>query len=509
MRVRTTHLGRPKDDQMVSQLLLKAGSTNVSQLSGRLGTVVSLFGLDPRGDMGPLPQKLHRPRDSLEEPIFNSLPLPHLTALSFAFNSLSAPVWLPREPIDLPTAFSPNSSSFGLGNIYSGAFALPSVYGQPMVSGDVAATLRLCLVSPWDPAKIWLDRSRENAPSDILRLHNVIARGGAVLQESWFTNLPELHRKLYFEDDELSLRRAIIPDLRNDQSLPLSQFHSTILRCHNATVEHYRRQRLRSLDRLDLFNLARKYVTELFAYALLQDALPRILDPAVLDWSVIHGAPFYRRAAQVVGSRNVLPIEACLILPGLLALHQPAAFHPNQTCSTPLRSEQWVSQAPFVGLPAELFVSRRIPTRLRAANLVDWLFLCDEPGPSGDRTAGRRCASSRSCPDLDTALGALSGQACADAVKRASGLEFPIISEPDDTHLSGGVAGATPLLPYVITEAKQIGKRGRLGPLGSLIVAETFVGAILTTIPEIANLTQKVTLRDLLMLPHHARPGPR
>ncbi|WP_318166917.1 hypothetical protein [Roseobacter sp.] len=329
----------------------------------------------------------------------------------------------------------------------------------------------------------------------------MIARGGAVLQESWFANLPELQRTLYFEDDELSLHRAIIPDLRNDQSLPLSQFHSMILRCHNATVEHYRRQRPRSLDRLDLFNLARQYVTEIFACAILKDALPRILDPAVLHWSLTQGAPLYRRAAQIVGSRHVLPIEACLILPGLLALHQPAAFHPNQTSSSPLSPEQWFSEAPFVGLPSELFVSRRIPTRLRAANLVDWLFLYDEPGASADGAALHRCDCLQNCPDLHNALGALSGQACAVAVKRAIGLELPIMSKFEGTSQSNGRADDVPLLHYVIAEAKQIGKRGRLGPLGSLIVAETFAGAILTTIPEIANLTQKVTLRDFTNAP--------
>ncbi len=489
MHTDTTDRRDLTDKQIIDQLLLSAGGTSLAQLSGRLSSCASLFDIDPCTEIPQRQDGAEPPGGVFDQPVWQSLTPDQLTAFAFAFNNLSNPVKIPRRPPakDILPAYV----AWGIGNLHSGSFTLPALYGKNGVSGDISAVLERCLVSPWDPAKLQLDRTGESGASDVLRVHNLIAQRGASLDEDWFAALPDLNKALYFDQGDVCLHRAVIPDLRNDQTLLLSQFQSAMARCHNRAVDLLRQP---LSDSFELFQRARRCIEALFARVLLQDVLPRLLDPVVLHWCLAGGAQLYRRTAEIAGTRFFLPIEACTIVPGLIALHQPTTLRPNPASGEVLRSRQMVASIPFSGLPAELFVSRNVPTRLRKSCLVDWQSLSDETATTHARIE-LTYVSQRTVASTDV-VKAPAGQTCVRAANRLTGLNLPLVEVPQ----SGSTVGEMSLLPYVVAEAREIGKQGRLGPLGSLIIAETIVGAISATMPNSVDSNDQVTLAEMLSL---------
>ncbi len=502
-----------RNDRALAHLLRSAGASSPSSLTGRLGSLTRLFEAPPRRD----PAMMSAVEQGIDEGaiagIFEDLPFAHLTILEFAFHSLYCPIRLTGIEDLLPVHVRPACADHGLANIHSGAFDLAALYFEPAVSGDVKLVLSSCLLSPWDPAQLWLDERTQSGRGDLLRLHDIIANGGALLDENWFAGLPPVLRDIYFDNGDLRLDRAIIPDLRNDRSLLLSQFHSAVARYHNAVADDLDAQANGSQGRHQLYVRTRRIVTGELACVLLQDTLPRVIDPEILTWSLVLGAPCHARATA--GARNAFPIEAAVVLSGLVALHQPASIYPNMSAlisGQDLSSGEMASDDPRAGLPRHLFVSQRVPTRLSTRNFIDWRLHCGgaefaTAGRKGSRFAPWRKALTQ-CFALDSTARLPSGQACLDAANRITQLGIPAVNTKDIHGHSGALGRAeaqeTPLLIYVIAEARQLGKQGRLGPLGSLIVAETFVGAIQSAMPDLnafkTDGTRRTTLVDFLTL---------
>ena len=79
-----------------------------------------------------------------------------------------------------------------------------------------------------------------------------------------------------------------------------------------------------------------------------------------------------------------------------------------------------------------------------------------------------------------------SAQDCAAAISSKTAYNLPLLTAKQ---LSAGDAGKavsdggfekkTPLWFYVLREAEELGKDGRLGPLGSAIIAETLCGLVI------------------------------
>lgn len=489
------------DASLRDRVLLWAGANDVSGLSGTFGRAAALFGQIPCGPVSPTANDFAR----VAAPLFPHVSLAHFSALEFAFNSIS-------NPVVLPDGVFPDRPADGMVNLLSGAFDLATIYGGTAITGDLRAELNRCLIWPWNAALLQLDGDMLSDHSDVLRLHNIIAQDGAFLDESWFARLPPLQKTLYFANGDLCLNRAILPDLRNDESLLQSQFHRALIHFHNLTANRLC-QTTKAVDGPVLARTARDFVVRTFAEILLGDVLPGFIDPDILWWSVDHGAPLYARLARQQGVRQVLPLEACALLPLLLSLRTPAFLCPNakaQVAGVALGPDDMSAQQRFAGLPGRLFLSPRMPTRVDPLYLMDWSLHCGAPRSAAPATNRPEfvadSAGIREALHLVQQAELVSGEICAGQAREFTGLDIPQVTATEVAghfdSLPQRKGGNTPLVPYVLAEAALHGKQGRLGPLGSLIVAETFAGAIQSTMPDFTIRQNRdrggPTLRDLL-----------
>jgi Animal haem peroxidase len=82
--------------------------------------------------------------------------------------------------------------------------------------------------------------------------------------------------------DILHDRAAMIGDPRNDENLIVSQLHLAFLKAHN-----------RLIDEGNSFEEARRILRQHYQHIIIQDFLKRVADPAVVDFTLAEGAPWY------------------------------------------------------------------------------------------------------------------------------------------------------------------------------------------------------------------------
>jgi Animal haem peroxidase len=85
-------------------------------------------------------------------------------------------------------------------------------------------------------------------------------------------------------------RRALIPDLRNDENLVVAQIHLAFIRFHNRVVGTLGREGTPSTE---LFQTARASVVKHYQWMLKSDFLPRIVDREILDDVFANGRSFF------------------------------------------------------------------------------------------------------------------------------------------------------------------------------------------------------------------------
>lgn len=496
--------GKSRPPGLPKKLLALAGASEAVALSGRMGSIVSFFPSESKANLNEPFSLAAGLRSRQPRQLFADLPVGYLTALEFAFNVIADPISLDDINGSIPKACLPVARSGNFGNLHSGAFDLATVYGQRALSGDVSDALDRCLVWPWDPARLWLDRTATAGRSDLLRVHNVITNDGSTLNERWFTVLPGHIRKTYFSDGELQLNRAVIPDARSDRSLMLSQFHAAVIGFHNAQVAWHDEQARNPCERKAIFEQAKTKTQTAIACVFLHDVLPRLVDPDILTWCLENCASNYEQAARLVGERFVISTEAIAVIQLLTSLYNPESIYPNLAAyASGKKLEEKDIYAPTGDprLPNNLFISARVPTRLKASHLIDWRLLCSRYEAMRPATESTHHhvdnAKLLDSLQLEQAAGVASGFSVARVAAQSSQLHLPLMSDTEVGLAVPGIEfrGSAPLGIYVLAEAERHGKGGRLGPLGSLIVAEIFVGAILRTMGSAAELsgTQELT----------------
>lgn len=299
-------------------------------------------------------------------------------------------------------------------------------------------------------------------------------------------------------DDDLALRvvgrrgfvdvprddgKARIADMRNDENVIVSQLHAAFLRLHNRV--------LRVLPRgsdAARYARARQLVRWAYQYVVLNDYLPRVCDPDVVEDVMLNGPRHFPPVSG--GAAMFMPLEFSvagfrfghsMIRPfyelndrsdpvPIMQLLEASAQH-NQE-SGQLRPDRVVDWDLFVGRGRRVQRARRIDPKI-----AQGLFAL--PTKPGDDPVLAHLARRNLLRAY--LLRIPTGQACAAAcgivplrMEDLTAGESPDVADA----LRGPMQDRTPLWYYLLKEAA-VQKRGEsLGAVGSRIVAETLVGLV-------------------------------
>jgi Animal haem peroxidase len=265
---------------------------------------------------------------------------------------------------------------------------------------------------------------------------------------------------------------ALIGDPRNDVHIFVSQLHLAMLRLHNCVVDHLRR--CAAAPESAIFVEARRTVSWLYQWVIINDYLPRLVGPDLVGEIESEGPRDYRP-----GSAPRIPLEFA-----------DAAFRYGH--SQVREDFELNSRSGRLRLFPDLLGFRPVG----AERAIEWDRLFDVPGrPPAQRaklidgklvsslialpqaiTGEVEVEAYRSLAGRDLQRGHAYGLPSGESVARAMG-ERPL--SPDETALgSAGWSGETPLWLYVLSEAEHRGDGERLGPVGGRIVAEVLIGII-------------------------------
>lgn len=313
---------------------------------------------------------------------------------------------------------------------------------------------------------------------------------------------------------------AVIGDPRNDENLAVGQLHLAFLKFHNVVVAQLAQG---GLSGQALFARARQLVTLHYQWIVLHDFLPRVVEPAILSQVIARGRSLFKLQA---GEEPAMPIEFSV-----------AAYRFGHSM---IRDEySWNRNFPAASL-LQLFQfsgGNSTPDDIiaRLGGLpsnwpIDWRRFFDfsglpgvEPTPALNRTRSIDTALAltlKSIPSLQPenqkaplavrnllrarALGLPTGQAVAEAVGAPTLTPEQVRAGAHAKILRAHKFDSqTPLWYYILKEAEVFHGGERLGPVGSTLLAETFVGLIegsRTSILAPANRSWRPTLPSL-------RPG--
>ncbi|HKP71462.1 MAG TPA: heme peroxidase family protein [Pyrinomonadaceae bacterium] len=303
--------------------------------------------------------------------------------------------------------------------------------------------------------------------------------------------------------DPAKQEAAAIVDPRNDENLAVAQTHLSFVKFHNAVVERLSGK----LSGVALFEAAREQVVRHYQWIILRDYLPRVIEPAVLKDVIEHGCQHLVFAAD---EQPFVPFEFAM-----------AAFRFGHSLVKPTYQWNKVFQSKPHGLSAAALIDLFTFTgfgqqalfnrvRLLSTWIIDWTRFYDFAGFPGVENNPRSNQARKITPSLVAALtklppfskdeeetmgslpmrnllrgrtlGVPSGHSVAarlgvpeltaDEVKEQAD---PARREILERH---GFDRETPLWYYILKEAEKRHEGERLGPVGSRIMAETFVALI-------------------------------
>ncbi len=292
-------------------------------------------------------------------------------------------------------------------------------------------------------------------------------------------------------DNRARLVEATIGDPRNDENLAVAQTHLAFLKFHNAVVDRLAQSGSMGTD---LFQEARRIVTLHYQWIVLHDFLPRMVEPDVLQDVLTYGRTFYQIEP---GKEPTMPLEFSVAAYrlGHSLIRDSYSWNRNFEPGTlgqlfffsggPATSNMggdlpsnWIidwrrfydfSGVPSVDAPPLLNRTRPIDTALA----IELTFLPEFPD-AGDHAslAIRNLLRAR-------LVGLPSGQAVAEAMHVAALTPEQVLEGRHATVLrEHGFDTQTPLWYYILKEAEVLHGGERLGPVGSRLLVETFVGLI-------------------------------
>lgn len=382
-----------------------------------------------------------------------------------------------------------NDSDLPAGYTYLGQFIAHEVTfdktEEPLDSNGLEPDFR----SP----QIDLDSLYGRGPQD-RRLYQDSARlkvgetiAGPEIRTTFFNDLP----RAGFGSDQI--RQALIPDPRNDENLAVAQTHLAFIKFHNKVVDAVH---LRGTPPDLLFETAKREVVQHFQWIILKDFLPKLLhkqaaevletgipkffkpDPEFgvfmpLEFSVAafrFGHSMVRDKYEwnfIQNSRNDRPAS-------INNLFRFAGFSGDLHLKPRLESDWIIDWRRFydltdVGYPDDGRLSnkaRKVDTcfSLRLEQIKTFPLVTNDPSHQSIVARNLLRGHASGLPSAED-IAELIGIKQSDRLTQAQiGIESPLLT------------GHTPLWYYILKEAEF--NNGKLGPVASVIIAETLVGLI-------------------------------
>jgi hypothetical protein len=285
---------------------------------------------------------------------------------------------------------------------------------------------------------------------------------------------------------------ALIGDPRNDENLVVAQLHLAFLKLHNVVVD---RLTAAGVPPDRVFMEARRTVTWHYQWIVLHDFLRRVIDPAVLRTVLDGGRRFF-----LFGEYAFIPVEFSAAAYRLGHSMVRAEYSYNRVfnpgpihlgTATLARLFQFTGQSgQEVPVPSNWIIDWRrffdglpkVPgfdTHFNRSRRLDPFVtgaLHDLPLPDTEPDL-------RSLPVRNllrgASLGLPSGQAIARRMRLPALTPADVATGPDGrVAREQGLDQESPLWFYVLKEAQKLEGGLRLGPVGSTILAEVFVGLL-------------------------------
>jgi Animal haem peroxidase len=280
-------------------------------------------------------------------------------------------------------------------------------------------------------------------------------------------------------------KTALLGDPRNDENLIVSQLHMSMLRFHNAVVDHVKSD-LGLTNPGEVFTEAQRLVRWHYQWMIVHEFLEKTVGKPLVDDILDHGRKFYKWRNQ-----PFIPVEFSVgayrfghsqVRPSYRSNFGPTPADINSQLFKLIFNDN----LPDSPDPNDLRGGKRAPTRfidwqtffdfgdgnVRSNKLIDTRLstvLFDLPGfaPGDVQSLAQRNLLRH------LTFGLPSGQSVARAMK------LPVL---DAIHLNDlrplDLHNRTPLWFYVLREADVREDGKRLGPVGGRIVAEVFIGLL-------------------------------
>jgi hypothetical protein len=292
-------------------------------------------------------------------------------------------------------------------------------------------------------------------------------------------------------------KNAIIGDSRNDENLAVAQTHLAFLKFHNKVADKLASEN--GLSGNALFNKAKEEVVKHYQWIVLNDFLPLISDRAVLSDILNNGPKFFKVKENEIPA---MPIEFSVAAYRLGHSMIRDDYEWNRVFESngdgPLSTLRLLFQ--FTGLSGNLGGEPTLPSNW----IIDWTRFFDftkfnginnNPKFNNARLIDTALAnhlknvpgfppgpeSSLSVRNLirGKIVGLPTGQSVADLFNVIKLTEEQIASgNHKDVILKNGFETQTPLWYYILKESEVLNNGMNLGPVGSRILNETFIGLI-------------------------------
>jgi hypothetical protein len=291
---------------------------------------------------------------------------------------------------------------------------------------------------------------------------------------------------------------AIIADPRNDENVVISGLQAAFILFHNRVVDLVRSQNP-GASATAQFNQARQIVTWHYQWIIVHEFLPQIIGQDRVNAILNNGRRFYRPAS----GQHFIPVE-----------FQGAAYRFGHSMVRPSYRVNLAGNADgsaFFAMifdpagegqadPVDMRGGRRAPRRF-----IGWQTFFDfgpqftDPGSTNPAIRpNKRIDTKISTPLFRLPLAAIASGAppialpvrnmlrhltwtipSGQAIAQATG--SPVLGASNFPEWRGygvGLDSSTPLWYYVLKEAEVLEQGLRLGPVGSLIVGEVFIGLL-------------------------------